>query len=88
MYRGRDPASSSVPRYGQGDGAMYGRSREAKALGEAIILTTPAPETMMMEMEAEEVREGGDMRGNQWKRALQYPQRRRRRNIIFWPKFS
>ena len=67
---------------------MYGRTREAKALEEAIILTTPGPETKQMEMEEAEVREGGDMRGSQRKRALQYPQRRRTRNKINWPKFS
>ena len=68
---------------------MYGRTREAKALEESIILTTPGPETMMMmEMEAEKVREGGDMRGNQRKRALPYTQRRRTRSRFNWPKFS
>ena len=67
---------------------MYGRSREAKALEETIFLTTPGPVTMMMEMVEEEVREGGDMRGNQRKRALPYTQRRRTRNRINWPKLS
>ena len=66
---------------------MYGRTREAKTLEEAIFLTTPAPEMMIMK-EMEEISEDGDREGQQRKRALPHTQRRRIRHKIKWPQFS
>ena len=57
---------------------MYGRTREAKNLEEAIFLTTPAPEMIM-----KEITEDGDREGQQRKRVPP-----RIRQIIKWPQFS
>ena len=85
VYGGRGPASASLPGYGQVRGEMYGRTRESKALEEAIILTTPAPDTIL---ETEIISEGAKIRNNQRRRALPHYQRRRTKNEIFWSRFS
>ena len=66
---------------------MYGRTREAKTLEEAIFLTTPAPEMIMIMKEMEEISEDRDRREPR-KRALPHTQRRRTRHKIKWPQFS
>ena len=84
VYRGLAGAASvALPGYRPGSGDMYGRGREAKALEEAIILTTPGPETGP----EESVSHSDTHRRSQRKRDLPYNRRRRTKKKINWAEF-